>query len=263
MGHIRLGRLPKKRGWTQVISLLSDNDSTLSEIAESIAQTAKIFFNKQKNEPGLVFYYWLLTQITYRARSEDFVSDLRNLNIDIADINSSFDFFSRIINYSQDQIKSRGSIFPLSEIAQLSFRELLSETIGQECKTLFGTTIEDIRLACKNYSTPNQFGKLSRLFFTKIINRTLQFFISKESPNRIGCQRKFKDITDLSFFNDELESYCYQSAKIVEDFAKGWYSKRNWQGEISEHDARGFVAVAMQKLRDEIAHEETKADGEL
>lgn len=44
--------------------------------------------------------------------------------------------------------------------------------------------------------------------------------------------------------------------EIVEDFAGGWYSKRNWQGEISEHDAEGFVAVAIDKLRAEIARED-------
>ncbi len=37
----------------------------------------------------------------------------------------------------------------------------------------------------------------------------------------------------------------------MEDFASGWYSKRNWesQGQISPEEARGFVAVALRKLR--------------
>ena len=37
-------------------------------------------------------------------------------------------------------------------------------------------------------------------------------------------------------------------------FAEDWYGKHNWQsrGEISQQEARGFVAYALQKLRTQL-----------
>jgi len=256
MGHIRIGKLPKIRGWKQVIALLDSADSSSSEVAAATAKAAKDFFSQKKGDPALAFSYWLLTQITSRAKSEDFMEEIKRMGLDISKTKNAFDFLGRIATFARAQIKLRGETFPISEFAQLSLREVLTETIGQQSQTLFGTTQKDVILACRKYSTPNQFAKLARNYFAKVLNRVLQFFISKESPNKIGLERKFKDISDLSSFNLALEAYCYQSAKIVEEFAGGWYSKRNWQGEISEQDAKGFVSVAIEKLRAEIALEE-------
>jgi hypothetical protein len=256
MGQIRTGKLPKIRGWKQVIALLDSADSSSSEIAAATAKAAKDFFSQKRSDPALAFSYWLLTQITSRAKSENYLEEIKKIGLDVSKTKNAFDFLGRIATFTRAQIKLRGETFPISEFAQLSLREVLTETIGQQSQTLFGTTQEDVILACRKYSTPNQFAKLSRIYFSKVLNRVLQFFISKESPNKIGLERKFKDISDLSSFNFALEAYCFQSAKIVEEFAGGWYSKRNWQGEISEHDAKGFVSVAMEKLRAEIAREE-------
>jgi hypothetical protein len=122
--------------------------------------------------------------------------------------------------------------------------------------------LEDIRLACRRYSAPERFAALARRYFTKFLNRTLSFFISKESLNSVGSGQKFQDLSELSRFNAAVEGYCYQSAKIVEQFAGGWYSRRNWQGGISETDAKAFTAVAIRKLAGEIARErETEKPG--
>ena len=256
MGHIRLGRLPKIRGWKQVIELLDSSDSSSEEIATATARAAKDFFAQRSTDPSLVFSYWLLTQITSRARSADFVAGLGRIDLDISSVSNALGFLSSVTSFAHKAIKSRDATFPLSEFAQLSLGEVLTETIVQECQSLFGTTLEDIRLACRRYSTPRQFASLSRLYFAKVLNRSLQFFVSKESSNKVGHGRKFENISELSDFNNALEVYCYQSARIVEDFVEGWYSKKNWQGGISERDAKGFVAATVDKLRIEIAREE-------
>ena len=256
MGHIRIGRLPKIRKWKQVIQLLDSSESSLDDIAFTTTKAAKDFFLENKDDPVLAYTYWLLTQITYRSKSDDYIEELKKIGLNIKNVKTYFGFLDRIANLARTQTKIRGETFPISEFAQLSLREVLTETIGQHSKTLFGTTLADIINACRRYSSPLQFSKLARLYFTKVFKRSLQFFISKESPNMVGSGRKFRDISSLTDFDIALETYCYQSAKIVENFAEGWYSKRNWQGEISEQDAKGFVAVAVDKLRAEIAQDE-------
>jgi hypothetical protein len=255
MGHIRIGRLPKNRKWAQVLDLLYAGDSSSADIAAATAKAAKNFFSEKGTDPSLVFAYWILTQITGHSRTNEFKNELKKIGLDITNVSSALDFLANISDFINSQLRLRDETFPISEFAQLSFREVLTETIGQRCKTLFGTTIEDIRLSCRNFSSPDQFAKISRLYFSKVLNRCLQFVVSKETPNRIGGGEKFKDIFELSDFNQALETYCFQSAKIVEKFAGGWYSKRRWLGEISETETKGFVFIAMDKLWKEIARE--------
>jgi len=255
MGHIRIGVLPKTRKWKQVISLLNSKESSTSDIAAEAAHAAREFLLEKKSAPSLAFSYWLLTQITYRAKQDDFVSALQNIDLDISKVKNSFDFVSQVGTFTRTQIKKRGESFPISDIAQLALREVLIESIGEESKSIFGTSLEDIIRACRRYSSPGQFSKLARLYFSKVFTRGLRFLIDKESANNVGIRNKFESVFDLSDFNIALEAYCYQSAKIVEKFAEGWYSKRNWQGEISENDAQGFVAIAVDKFQAEIARE--------
>ena len=55
-------------------------------------------------------------------------------------------------------------------------------------------------------------------------------------------------------FTQELDLHARQSARIMREFAEGWYSKANWEtrGQISLEDSQAFVAVALRKLRMEL-----------
>jgi len=257
MGHIRVGRLPKTRKWSQVIELLNTRDSSPADIAAATVKATKEFLIEKSSDPSLVFSYWLLTQITSHSRTKDFDKKLKKLGLDMTQTNNAFDFIAYLADFTRAQIRLKpDASFPISEFAQLALREVFTETIGQRCRSLFGTTLEDIRLACRNYSSADRFAKLSRLFFSKVLNRCLQFFVSKETANNIGRGRKFEDIFELSGFNIALKSYCFQSAKIIEKFAGGWYSKHVWLDKLSENDAKWFVLIAMDKLRTEVAREE-------
>jgi len=144
-----------------------------------------------------------------------------------------------------------------AEMASLSMQQALTETIVDQARTLFGTTTQDIQDACRYHSTKKRFGLLSRRFFAAFLTRALRFFVNKELSNLVGPQHALDSVDGAMEFNDALSEYAWQAARIVEDFASGWYSLRNWQakGQIPEHEARDFVAVAIRKLQMELAGE--------
>lgn len=107
MGHIRIGRLPKIRKWRQVISLLNSPSTSPREIARATAEAAEDFFAKRKSDPALAYSYWLLTQIANCARSENFVSELNQIGVDITDVRNTFDFLSLISDFTHKQVKER------------------------------------------------------------------------------------------------------------------------------------------------------------
>ncbi len=50
------------------------------------------------------------------------------------------------------------------------------------------------------------------------------------------------------------QSYCTETAKIVEEFAAGWFSKHNWESNnnISEETTAAFTAYAFEKIQMEL-----------
>jgi hypothetical protein len=256
MGHMRIGFLPKTRKWKQVIELLGATTSSNEKIAYATITASEEFFNQNKDNSVVVFCYWFLTQITSHARKKEvFINELNRFGLNINNLKNAINFLSSVSKYIDKQTQIRKGNYVLSKIAILSLKEVLSETIESQSQSLFGKSFEDIRIACKKYSDPKKFSKLSRLYFSKLLYRILQFFLSRETCNNVGRNRKFKDITELINFNSAIKLYCFQVSKIVEDFSSGWYSKHIWEGEITEEDTKKFVVIAIKKLQSEILRE--------
>ena len=78
--------------------------------------------------------------------------------------------------------------------------------------------------------------------------------MDRELPNHVGVSAGLSGVAEGVEFKEALDLYARQSARILEEFAAGWYSKHNWEsaGRISLDEARGFTAVALRKLRMEL-----------
>jgi hypothetical protein len=255
MGHIRLGRLPKSRKWAEVVDLLATRESDVDGIARKTVTAAGDQLQSLSNEPGLYLNYWLLTQLAWLSQGPDYFDSLKAIGIDLRDDQSAMGFIARVGEFGNKaaRAKGKGSIF--AELGSQSMKEVLGRILSEKSESLFGQDRSDIQRTFREVASQKQFAKLSRLFFSSFLNRYLQFFLSKEISNHVGENKGFGSIKDVKDFDDALHQYCFQSARIIEDFAGGWYSKRNWQGDISERDAQGFIYVALKKIKDELGTE--------
>lgn len=257
MGHLRLGRLPKTRKWGQVLDLLESDVRNLPEVARATLRAAQVQMRKLGADPVVGYCFWLLTQVTWFARSDNFASRLREIGVNPATASSPFTFISQLTDHARSKAAQHPESGVFAEIASLSLRQALAETIAERSRTLFGSSLEEIQNACRAYSSQKQFGTLAKCFFAHFLSRSLLYFLNKELSNHVGPGHGLNDIQSAKEFNDALIAYSRQSAKIIEDFAAGWYSKHNWEarGEIPEEDARKFAAIALRKLRMELERE--------
>ncbi len=258
MGHLRLGTLPKTRPWRKVMGLLDHDPGDVSTIASATIQAAGAELDKLRSEPSLGYCFWLLTRITWSARQPDFASRLHDLGIDLAGSVSALSFVSAVSDHARRQCATYRGSTAFRDIANGALKQALSQTIGTGTPSLFGSTLADVQAACRRYSSRQQFGLLARHFFSIFTDRSLRYFIDKELSNHIGPGSRLQSIDDGRDFSDALETYAWQTSKIVEEFAAGWYSKHNWQseGDISEADARRFVAYGLRKFQMELEREE-------
>jgi len=256
MGHIRYGRLPKTTHFQKVMDMLCNDQASISEISLQTLKAAEKAFDICGDDPSLYYSYWLLTQITWNAKSkEGFDGFLNRIGISSKNTNSAIKLISLLSEIALKESKKLGVTTVFGDMAQMAMREVLAERLLYKTQNLFGSTTEDIRLSLKELSTKKQFAYVSKRFFGNILSRLLKYYINKDASNHIGPTQRFENIDSIQTFETAIDSFSFQSAQIVEEFAGGWYSKRNFQGEISLVDTKKFVNVALAKLHKDLVLE--------
>ncbi len=258
MGHVRLGRLPKTSRWRSVVGLLSIAPGDVRAVAEATAEAAEMRLRLLALDTTLVYSFWLLTRVTWASRSPAFATVLADLGLEPVDTPSPLTLIAQLGERVRAWSREHPESGPFAELALLALRRALSETVGQENLSLFGSSLEDLRRVLRPYSTAARFGTLAKRFFGDLLARTLRFFVDRELSNRVGGPNTLQTITDSVKFTEALELYARQTAVIMEQYGADWYSKYNWQarGEIPQEEARRFVAYSLAKLRSELRQPE-------
>jgi hypothetical protein len=256
MGHLRLGRLPKTRRWEEVVGLLDSSPHDVPTIAGAVVDAADRRLSALAADPSLTFCFWLLTRITWASRGEAFLTDLSQLGIQVSARDSALTFISQVTDSARAELSRHPESGPFAELASLALRRALSETVGQQGPSLFRSHVDDLQQACRTYSTASKFGVLARRFFADFLARTLRYFVDRELSNHVEPTARLSAVEQSLEFSEALDTYARQSARIVEDFAGGWYTKHNWEarGEVSRDEAQRFAAIALRKLRMELKH---------
>ena len=257
MGHTRLGRLPKHLRWRQVVALLEESPGNAAAISRATAIAADERLLRLKGDPSLSYCFWLLTRVTWAARSDSFAEQVRSLGIDVGDDTPTLGFIASLADLARGELSRHPESGPVSELACLAMRRALSDTVGQHGRTLFGSTLSDLQLALRTYSTKERFGELAQRFFGDFLSRTLRSYVDREIPNLVGVSSGLRSVEDSAEVVAAIDLHARQSAAILREFSGGWFSKRNWEsrGQISQEEASGFVAYALQKLRSELKRE--------
>lgn len=257
MGHLRLGRLPKHRNWQRVIALLDLDPADAHYVARATVAAADSHLKNLGSNGASAYCFWLLVQIASASRYDDMSERLHQLGISISSEDALLTLISRVSDQARTEIRSRHDSDGLSEIAALSLRVALAETVGIQGPSMFESSISDFSRACRVYSTRKHFGTLAKIFFGDFLGRTIKFIIDREIANHVGSGRGIRNVLECRTFVESVDLFSRQSARIVEDFAGGWFSKHEWEsaGHISREDAGRFVAFAMKKIRADLALE--------
>jgi hypothetical protein len=254
VGHTIVGRLPKTEKWRIVVGLLDAPELNVSLVAGATVDAAERRLVALRGDPSLAYCFWLLTRLAGAARGADFLEEAARLGVPTRPGDSALAFVARVTDRTRIELDGHPESGPFGELASLALRRALTETVGTEGRSLFGSSLEDLEHAFRRHSTAAQFGELARRFFGDFFARTLRFYVERELSHHVGGGGPLATIADAGAFAEALDRHARQSAVIVEDFAAAWYSKHTWEreGQIPLEDARGFVAHALRKLRAEL-----------
>jgi hypothetical protein len=259
MGHVRLNSLPGTLKWQQVVSLLAGG-ADFETVAASSSDAAEASLARAAADPAFAEAFWLLTQIPIAARGEDFVRTLRSLGLRLGSDPGLFDIVASFGDLVDRSTRAAGGRSDLGEMAQLAATEALATMAGHDLPGLFGPTPADVRLAIGKLATTNRFSALAREFFARLTKRHLDYYLSRELSDHVGHGRRFDTIAEHGLFDAALDRHCREASRIIKEFAGGWYSKKNYEGELTRAEAGRFAHVAFKKIRDELRRKRGDAD---
>jgi hypothetical protein len=259
MGHVRLGRLPTTRRWGDVVDLLRlSSAEEVGAVALATLQASERRLQELGGDPSLTYCFWLVTRLASASRGTDFTGAVAELGIEVRESDTALGFIARLTKHARAVLARHTESGPFSELASLAMRHALSETMGQEGRSLFGSSVEDLCRAFRRHSTPTRLGALAKSFFGDFLARTLRFFVDKELANNVGSSSRLSSIESGREFSEALDLHARESARIMEAFAQDWYSKHHWesQGRISQDEAERFTAHALRKIRSQMKRSE-------
>jgi len=253
MGHTLIGVLPASRKWRQVVALIGGG-ADVSEVAAATSSAAESSMVEAAEDPTVRQSVWLLTQIPLAAASKDFGGELRRLGLPVSNSPTLVSICTALVQAIDEHVAKTGARTDAGEMAQISAAESLGAVAGREIPALFGTSnaAEDARLALKGLGTVSQFSVLARDFFSRLMRRYLDYYLSRELPQHVGGNGRFHTIVEHREFEEALDLHCREASGILRDFAGEWYSKTNYQGGIDPKKAGGFAHYSFSKLRDEM-----------
>lgn len=100
------------------------------------------------------------------------------------------------------------------------------------------------------------FSEIARTFFSKFTERYLNYFLEREASAAIPSLRD-RDVfaTRLERHLDAVARHAFETTKIAQSFAAGWYNKNAREERPTDHEIRGFLSFGFGKLRAELARE--------
>jgi hypothetical protein len=251
LGHQHLGQLPRSRNWQQVVNFIASGASVEAVAAET-SKAAEGQMIDASVDPAVMRSVYLLAKVPQAARAADFWEALGLLGVDVGAKPSLEEILCGISSAVDNHVDRVGGRTDLGEMAQLSLVEALRSAVAPKIGGLIESGPEQAQEALASLATQTQFGALARDFFARLSERQLDYFLSRVMGQHVGEAQRFLSVREHRSFDDALTQHCRETARIVEIYARDWFSKQTYEGGISEAKAGRFAETAFDKIRREL-----------
>jgi hypothetical protein len=228
---------------------MADPASDPGQVASAVIAAAADAYRAAGDDPGVIESLRAMAILASSSRRDDFADALVALGYSARSQTDALGFLATVFSETEKRFGPMAGRTIFTEFAFGALREALTETVSQQTGSLFTTGIDEMRDAYRQFSTEKGFARLSRLFFARMLTRSLLYFTDREAANQLGQEHRSE--AGLQSFNDAVGTYAFEASKIVEEYAGDWYSKKRWEGTVERTES--MAARAMGKIADELA----------
>jgi hypothetical protein len=259
MGHERIGYLPKTKRWRDIVNNIGNFSSTNDNINNISIQTIKNVRNRFeyiKQDSGVIAAFKYLIILSNSGKLKDPSQFFEDNDIII---NKDYDLID-LANSISSYISKNKESSEYSTIAIQSLIDTVSKWYQNHAvqKLIYFDSSDSSNEIWKKASSGNGFCELSRLFFAKFTERYMKYFLEREAAYKID------NLFDRTLFNnklnqhvDDITKHAFETSKITQSFAAGWYNKNCSSDLPSDESIKGFISFSFQKINSELLREES------
>ena len=254
MGHERVGILPRRKPWNEIVSTLrSALEHEFFKTASLVSQTLVEVKNRYRRLPQdsgvqAAFAYLIALATAKLPAAEGLASVNPQLERNPSALRITIDL--------SNWVKLHTDSTEYAELACRAAADTISFWTREKSKQhlLFDNSSNAAHIWGE--TDGRAFSSISRTFFAKLTERYIRYFIersaSAESPSLQARQRLE---AALSTHLDEISRHAFETSKITQSFAAGWFNKNTKFQRPRDSEISGFLAVAFGKLQEEISRE--------
>jgi hypothetical protein len=256
MGHERIGSLPKSKRWRAIVrdmAACAHADFDVSDVAaQTLSKVQQRFRDIERDEMTKAAFAFLVN-VAVAARDPEDPRPLQKLLPEHAERVTPLKLAKALREFTAE-----GSIrTEYGAIAECAATDALAYWYDQhKTQPSLFTTGEDTHKVWRQVANGAGFCELSRLFFARYVERYLNYFLEREAsvvlPN-LDDRNRFREAIQTHV--DEISRHAFDTAKIMQSYAAGWYNLHAAKGVPSEQAIEGFINYAFKKMRDELLAE--------
>lgn len=255
MGHERAASLPATGPWTEVVEGLAgaaESDADLSRLASRTLENVRKRYAHLHEDPGVEAAFQFILALSTAQLAAEQSADLPEVDLSgepsllalIGELNQWIDEHSDSVEYAHLAKKSAADTLSAWTRRQSRQRELFSSTTSPQ-------------QVWAKASDGAGFCEVSRLFFAAFTRHYLAYFLDREA----SAELPETDIRDsfgqrLTDHVEDLSQHAFETAKITQSFAAGWFNSRAPTGDVTNEDVENFLSFAFGKLREELKRQE-------
>jgi len=254
MGHERVGILPRRKPWNEIVSLLrlaleDEFTKTASLVSQTLAEVKNRYRRLHQDSGVQAAFAYLIALSTSKLPS---VEGLASVDTKLEKNPSPLRITVDLANW----VKLHTNSPEYAELACRAAADTISYWSREKSnqQLLFGDSTNAIHIW--GDTDGRAFSSISRTFFAKLTERYVRYFIernaSAESPSLQSRQRLE---AALSAHFDEISRHAFETTKITQSFAAGWFNKNTKTERPGDKKISGFLAVAFGKLQEELSRE--------
>jgi hypothetical protein len=253
MGHERVGALPKTKPWEKVVRNIAafDGSETHSrKIANQTLDNVQSKFESIQRDPNVRDAFKFLTELAVSGAKGNWAS------LQLPENPTPF----AIAKALDKAISGQSGSSEYAAIAKAAATDAIGNWYAQNNAqaSLFGTVEENSQI-WRDAGTAGGFCEIARLFFAKFTERYLNYFLEREA-SAVSRTVEQRDLFQKQIRNqiDAVSRHAFETAKIAQSFAAGWYNRHAKDKMPADDEIAGFLAIAFGKLREDLRREKTE-----
>ena len=257
MGHERVGLLPKTERWRTLVASIAGVTGE-SDAAVLAARTTELLRTQLRNvqaDEGVQAAFHYLVLLGFAARDPGTAQgQLKTYGINVPESPTPLD----LVRALREWVGAHSENSDNSELATRAAGEAICGWFEENrtgSRALFQKH-ENAFDIWHGAASGSGFCELARKFFARFTERHLNYYLEREASavarsmeSRDALARNLKDHVD------RVSKHAFETAKITQSFAAGWFNRRRDERSVSGEEIEGFLRLAFGKIRDELLRE--------